>query len=167
MRVESGAHLTPKEYDMSSKVKVVRAWHDELYANPPSSVMGANAAYLSDDFQNLDQDGNVVMNKEAYSGFNQLIFAAFKDFKAMFSDLREEDGYVIMTFHFEGTHTDDLDMSAMGLGVIPASGKKIVWPEQSAKVTVEGDKIVQIEPYGGSGGAEDFLVPLGIAPSST
>ena len=85
MCVESGARLTPKEYDMSSKVKVVRAWHDELYANPPSSVMGANAAYLSDDFQNLDQDGNVVMNKEAYSGFNQLIFAAFKDFTAIFS----------------------------------------------------------------------------------
>jgi hypothetical protein len=40
--------------------------------------------------------------------------------------LREESDFVIMSGHFEGTHTSDLDLSAMDIGIIPASVKKIV-----------------------------------------
>ncbi len=67
-----------------------------------------------------------------------------------------------MTGHFEGTHTGDLDLSAMGLGVIPASGKKIVWPEASAKLTIEDGKIVRMEPYAGAAGLKAWLAALGI-----
>ena len=67
-----------------------------------------------------------------------------------------------MTGHFEGTHKADLDLSAIGAGVIPASGKRIVWPDESTKVMVEGDKIVRLEPYGDSGGMETFLAGLGV-----
>jgi|GEM_PF-2728094 hypothetical protein len=67
-----------------------------------------------------------------------------------------------MTGHFEGTHKADLDLSAIGAGVIPASGKKIVWPEVSVKITVEGDQIVREEAYGEGGGMEAFLAPLGV-----
>jgi hypothetical protein len=48
----------------------------------------------------------------------------------------------------------------LGAGVIPASGKKIVWPEVNVKVTVEGDKIVREEPYGEGGGIEAFVAGL-------
>jgi hypothetical protein len=65
-----------------------------------------------------------------------------------------------MTGHFEGTFKADLDLSALGAGVIPASGKKIVWPEVNVKVTVEGDKIVREEPYGEGGGIEAFVAGL-------
>jgi hypothetical protein len=124
--------------------------------------MEANMTYLSDDFQNLDQDGNVIMDKEAYIGMTQLLSAALKDFKAVYSDVREEGESVIVSYHFEGTHTSDLDLSAMGMGVVPASGKKIVWPEASSEFKIEGDKIVSIKPYGDSGGMESFLAPLGV-----
>jgi predicted ester cyclase len=128
--------------------------------------MEAHATYLSDDFQNVDKDDNVVMNKEGYIGMSHMLLASLPDFEFVRTALREEGDFVIMTGHFEGTHTGDLDLSAMGVGVIPASGKKIVWPEASAKLTVEGDKIARMEPYGDSGGMEAFLAPLGVKPPS-
>lgn len=151
---------------MSSKMDVYKAYYEESWANPPSSLIEANETYLSDDFRVPDKDGNVVMDKQSYIGMNQLMTTAFKDFKAVYSELREEDDSVIVSYHFEGTHTGDFDLSAMGLGVIPASGKRIIWPETSSKFKIKGDKIVSIEPYGDSGGMESFLAPFGVTLTS-
>ena len=151
---------------MSSK-DVYNAYYEASYANPPSSNVEAIVTYFSDDFQSLDKDGNVVMTKEAYTGMAQLLFAAFKDFKYVRSDLREEGDSVIVSGHFEGTHTGDFDLSAMGMGVIPASGQKIIWPETSNEFKFDGDKIVSIKPVGDSGGMEAFFAVLGVkAPAA-
>jgi predicted ester cyclase len=145
---------------MGSKVEIIRAWHDESWANPPSSMVEAAEKYFSDDYQGLDKDGNVMMDKAAYIGMTQLMMKAFPDFKGVVHDLSEDDGDVIMTFHWEGTHTGDFDLSAMGLGVIPASGKKAATPESKTRFTVEGGKIVGNQPI--SGGFEPFLASLGV-----
>jgi predicted ester cyclase len=167
LRTERGAHPLPKECKMSSKVDLYKAYYKAAWSNPPSSNIEAAKTYLSDDFQSLDKEGNVLMNKEAYLGMVQLLFAAFKDFTYVRGDVREEGDSVIVNGHFEGTHTGDFDMSAMGMGVIPASGKKIVWPEASNEFNIEGDKVVSIKPYGDSGGTEAFLSALGVkAPSA-
>ena len=142
---------------MTSKLDVVKAWTDV-----PSGDLEAEAAYLSDGFQFVDQGGNVVMNKEAWVGMGQLLLASFENWDYVVTDLRQEGDFVIMTGHFQGKHTADLDLSAMGMGVIPASGKEFVWPDESTKVMVEGDKIVRLEPYGDSGGMETFLAGLGV-----
>ena len=147
---------------MSSKLDVYKAYTEAAWANPPSSVMEASETYLSEDFQNFDKNGNVLGDKAAYIGMNQLIAAAFKDFKVVYSDVHEEGDNVIVSYHFEGTHAGDLDLSALGLGVIPASRKKIVWPEATNEFKIEGNKIVSIKPHGDSGGIEDFLEPLGV-----
>lgn len=147
---------------MGSTLDVFKAFIEAAWANPPASVLEANMAYLSDDFRSHDKDGNVQMNKEAYIGMTQLLMSSFKGFKAVYGDLREEGDSVIVDYHFEGTHTGDLDLSAMGLGVIPASGKKIVWPDATNVFKIAGGKIASIEPYGDSGGFEDFLAPLGV-----
>ena len=146
---------------MTSKLDVVKAWTDV-----PSGDVEAEAAYLSDGFQFVDQDGNVVMNKEAWVGMGQLLLASFENWDYVVTDLRQEGDFVIMTGHFQGKHTADLDLSAMGMGVIPASGKEFVWPDESTKVMVEGDKIVRLETYGDSGGMETFLAVLGVEPPS-
>jgi predicted ester cyclase len=152
---------------MSSKIDVYKAYYQASNTNPPSSYIEAIKTYFSDDFQNLDKDGDVLMNKEAYVGMIQLIFAAFKDFDYVLNGVREEGDSIIVNGHFEGTHTGDFDLSAMGMGVIPASGKKIVWPEASTEFNIEGDKIVRIKPYGDSGGTEAFFAALGVkAPSA-
>jgi predicted ester cyclase len=144
-----------QESDMTSNLDVIKAWRAV-----PSGDLEASAAYLSDDFQNVDKDGKVLMDKEGYIGMGHMLRASLPDFEFVHTALREEGDFVIMTGHFEGTLTGDLDMSTMGLGVIPASGNKIVWPEVSVKITVEGDKIAKEEPYGESGGMEAFLAPL-------
>jgi predicted ester cyclase len=152
---------------MSSKLDIVRTFIDAAWTNPPSSVMEANETYLSDDFQSLDKDGNTQMNKEAYVGMAHLFISAFTDFKWVRSVLRQEGDSVIMSGHFEGKHTGDFDLSAVGVGVIPASGNMIIWPEASVEYKVEGDKIVSEKAYGGASGMEALLAPLGVTLPST
>lgn len=149
---------------MTSKVDVVRTYHEEAYTNPPSSVIEAGEKYLSDDFQGLDKEGNVISDKAAFLGMTHLLFNAFKDFRGVVHDIEEKDGAILLKFHFEGTHTGDFDLSAMGLGVIPASGKRIVTPEAKSWFMVEGDQIVGTQPI--SGGMESLLAELGVAPPS-
>ncbi len=102
------------------------------------------------------------MDKEGYIGMSHMLHGSLPDFKFVRTGLREEGDHVIMTGHFEGTFENDLDMSAMGVGVIPASGKKIVWSEVNVTVMVEGDKIAGEKPYGEGGGLAAFLGPLGV-----
>ena len=148
---------------MISKMDFYKKYFEETWANPPASMVAANNKYLSDDFKNYDKDGKVLMDKKTYVGMAMLLAAAFKDIKGVYSSVREEGDNVIVTYHFEGTHTGPLDLSAMGLGVIPPSGKKIVWPDDMAAFEIRGDKIVSIRPYGPSGsGMEGFLEPLGV-----
>ena len=123
--------------------------------------------YMADDFQNLDKDGNVALTKDQLLGMTRMLGRSFTGYGFLCSDLRGEDDFVIMTGHFEGTHTGDLDLSTMGLGVIPASGKKVVWPEASAKLTIEGSKIVRMEPHAGAAGLRAWLAALGIDTPST
>ncbi len=113
---------------MSGNVDYLRAYFNKVWASgsTPEAAMGWARTHLSDDFQFLDKDGNVTMDRAGYIGFGHLLFASFNDMKLLYSDLREEGEDVRISGHWEGTFTGDLDLSAMGMGVIPASGKKIV-----------------------------------------
>ena len=142
---------------MTSKLDVVKA-----YADAAAISGGAIAVYLADDFHTIDKEGNVVLTKERFVGIGKMMLGSFPDFAFVTTSIHEEGGYVIFTGHNEGTHMSDLDLSSMGVGVVPASGKKIVWPEASMKLTVEGDKIVKMEPYGGAAGLQGFLSALGV-----
>ncbi len=140
---------------MTSNLDVVKAWTDM----PPGNLE-ESAAYLSDDFQNVDEEGNVILDKAGWIGMGQMLYGSLPDIKYVRTSLRQEGDLVIMTGHFEGTFEHDLDLSAMGAGVIPASGKKIVWPDTSSKFMVEGDKIIKEKPYGEGGSMEAFLAQL-------
>lgn len=153
-----------KETDMSNKLYVVSAYLKLLEA------MADNAedawAYLADDFKNIDKDGNVVLNRESFIGMSRMLLSSFPDLSFVKTGIREEDDYVVVSGHNEGTHINDIDLSAMGVGVVPASGKKIVWPEGNFKVTVADDKISTWGPYGDYGGAAAWLSALGVEPLS-
>lgn len=149
---------------MSSKIDVVRIWHEKSWSNPPSSLIEANEIYLSDDYQGLDKDGNNVTNKASMSALSQILSSSFEGFKGVVHDLQEEeDGSVTMTFHFEGKHTGDLDLSPIGLGVIPATGKSFLTPESKTKFIVEGDQVVGSQAI--SGGFDFVLGAIGAFPS--
>jgi predicted ester cyclase len=147
---------------MASKVDVVRSFINASWTNPPSSIIKANQAYLADNFQSLDKDGTPVMNKEAYINLASTLTSAFGDIKWVLHGLRQDGDGVIMSGHFEGTHTGEVDLSAMGLGVIKPTGKKIVWPEALVEYKVDGDKILSERAYGGASGLDAMLAPLGI-----
>lgn len=138
-----------------SKLDVVKAWTD---TNDLANI----EKYLSDDFRNISPKGQPQMDKKSYLGFASLLYAALPDMKYFRADLYEEGDYVIMKGHFEGTFENDLDLSAMGFGVIPANGKRVIWPESGAKVEVEGGKITSLESIGQSGEQSAFLAPLGV-----
>jgi predicted ester cyclase len=144
---------------MSSKLDFARAYTEVIGVGGDSDAI---EGFLSDDFQNFDKDGNVALTKEGLRNMGRMMQAAFTDYGFVLSELREEGDFIIMTGHFEGTHSGDLDLSAMGIGVIPARGKKIVWPKASAKLSIEGDKIVRMEPYAGAAGLKAFLAALGV-----
>jgi hypothetical protein len=144
---------------MNGKMEVAKAW---AAAVAPDFDIDAAANLLSDDFQNLDQDGNVALTKEGILNLGRMMKAAFNNYGFALTELSKELDYIIITGHNEGVHAADLDLSAMGLGILPASGKKIVWPEASAKLTIAGDKITRMEPYTGTAGLKAFLAALDI-----
>lgn len=152
---------------MSSNVDYLRVLFDETGAATPE----AEAAWesferqVSDDFQFLNKDGDVIMDKARYLGFMRLLSASFKDMKYVYSGFTEEGDYVTVRAHWEGTFTGDFDLSAMGMGVIPATGKKIIWPEESSKWKLEGDKVISIQNLT-SRGIGEFVAPLGVKPPS-
>ena len=90
----------------------------------------------------------------------RMLLASFPDYVWVTTDIREEGDYVILSGHNEGTLRRDLDLSAMGICIVHASGKKIVWPESSMKLSVKGGKIIQMEPYRGAAGLQGFLGAL-------
>lgn len=146
---------------MNSKMEVAKAWAAAVAPNADVDF-DAVANLLADDFQNLDQDGNVALTKDGILNLGRMMHAAFSGYGFVVSDLSAEGDHVIITGHNEGIHTADLDLSAMGLGILPATGKKIVWPEASAKLTIAGDKIKRLQPYAGPAGLKAFLSALGI-----
>ena len=144
---------------MSKKMEVAKAW---AAAVAPDIDIDAAANLLSDDFQNLDQDGKVALTKEGILNLGRMMKAAFTNYGFALTKLSEKAEYIIITGHNEGIHTADLDLRGMGLGILPASGRKIEWPEASAKLTISGDKITRLEPYTGTAGLKAFLSALGI-----
>jgi len=155
---------TKQDQRVTSKLDTAQAYVDLIGAG--GDWEKAFTDYMSDDFENLDEDGNVALTKDQLLGMTRMLVQSFTGYGWVSADLRAEDDYVIMTGHFEGTHISDLDLSAMGLGVIPASGKKIVWPEASAKLTIEGGRIVRMQPYAGAAGLKAWLAALGIETPS-
>jgi predicted ester cyclase len=147
---------------MGKNLDIYNAHQKLELTNPPASIFEANEKYLSDDFQILDMEGNMQMNKEAYMGMGALLYASFPDFKSVVHDVREEGDTVKVRSNFEGTFTGDLDLSAMGMGVIPASGKKIVWPEVATEWRFTGDQIASIGAMDENGGLGPFLAAVGV-----
>jgi hypothetical protein len=145
---------------MSNKLDVVNAYL-KLLGDMANNLEDA-WTYLADDFKNIDKDGNVVLNRESFIGMSRMLLASFPDVSFLKTGIREEDDYVVVSGHNEGTHMNDIDLSAMGVGIVSASGKKIVWPEASFKVTVTDDKISTWGPYGDYGGAAAWLSALGV-----
>ena len=120
--------------------------------------------YYTDDFQLTNAQGAPPSDRDATLAMGELMQSAMPDVRTVIEDIREEGDDVVLTSHWEGTFVNDFDLSAMGLGVAPATGKTVVFPTSTIRISFDGDKISRIhdpatDPNAGPAG---FFKALGV-----
>jgi hypothetical protein len=125
--------------------------------------MDLTGSYLADSYQFTDSIGSDPVNKEMWLGMGQLMQMAIPDIGYVIESIEEDGEDFLVTGHFTGTFTNDLDLSAMGMGVIPATGQPLSMPSSTSRVSFEGDKIVRNHDLdtGPDAGIAGFLKGLG------
>ena len=95
-----------------------------------------------------------------------MVQGSFPDIKVVIDDIHTDGNSVILAIHFKATFTHPLDLSVLGLGVIPATGAPVKFLINTNRFSFEGDKIermynMDIGPYTGvSGFLKDVSVPI-------
>jgi predicted ester cyclase len=124
------------------------------------------ASYLSDDFQFSGPVPEPVGAAE-WLGISTVFQVAFPDINYNLRVVSVEGNVVKTTSQIKGTHTGDLDLSMLGMGVIPPTGKSFSLPEESGEATVEGGEVTSIHIHSGEGsGIMGILGQLGLKPPS-
>ena len=138
-----------------NRIDIVKAAFD--FDNPDS------ASLLSDDFQSTDAVGGPPMDRSMWIGMGQIMRASIPDASYIIEDIREEGDGVTVTGRFSGTFVNDFDLSAMGMGVIPATGAAVDFPDSTSQVSFNGDKISRVHDpdTGPNAGMQGFLKALG------
>jgi len=92
-------------------------------------------------------------DRAEWLGVSASLKAAFPDLDYQFKIESVNGNVVNITAQLKGTHKGNLDLAAMGMGVVPATNKSFVAAQEHGKVTVQGDKIKSLanEPTEGAG----------------
>jgi len=77
----------------------------------------------------------------AWMGMSTSLKAAFPDLNYQFKIESVDGNTVHISGELKGTHTGSLDLSAMGMGVIPATNKPFAAAHEHGKVTVQDGKV--------------------------
>lgn len=127
-----------------------------------SMDMDTVGSYLTDDFT-FSGPVPEPISGEQWLGLQRQMSAAFPDWSFNLSDVQVTGNVARTTHQITGTHTGDLDLSAMGLPVVPATGKAIKLPVEHADLTVEGGKVVRLHAdVPADGGVPGLLQQLGV-----
>lgn len=126
--------------------------------------LDAVAGYLSDDFQFSGPTPEPV-GKGPYIGLTKAMLAAFPDINYNARATSVEGDVIKTTSQLTGTHTADLDLTPMGMGVIPPTGKSFSNPVEAGEMRVKDGKVVswEIERTEG-GGLVGILAQIGVQP---
>jgi predicted ester cyclase len=96
--------------------------------------------YLTEDFQ-FSGPVPKPLNPDEWIGISTVLRTAFPDLQYQFK-LEGMSGNVVQgSAELSGTHKGELDLSMMGLGVIPATGKSFHAAREHVEITLRGDKI--------------------------
>jgi nicotinamidase-related amidase len=120
--------------------------------------------YYTDDFQFTNAQGGPPLDRDATLAMSQLMQSAMPDIRTVIEDIREEGDDVVITSHWEGTFVNDFDLSVLGLGVTSATGKAVVLPTSTVRISFDGDKISTIHDpaTGPDAGTAGFVKALGV-----
>jgi predicted ester cyclase len=121
-------------------------------------------SHHSDDFQVTLAPGGPPMDLDSWLAMEKTFRSAFPDGSVVMEDIREEGDDVVITHHLSGTFTNDFDLSTMGLGVVPATGKVVNFPSTTERVSFDGDEIsrADILDTGPDVGVAGVLKALGV-----
>lgn len=119
--------------------------------------------HLAEKFQGTDSVGGAPLDKASWVGMGDMMKGSFPDINYVIEDIREQGDDLIVAGRFSGTFTNDFDASALGLSVIPATGKTVDFATSNQTISFEGDKISKIHntDTGADAGLGGFLKALG------
>jgi hypothetical protein len=139
--------------------EVVAAFYDALSTSGPEAA----AAYLADDLT-IEQPGAPVQGREQWLAMQRMWRAGFPDVTITFAVESVDRDVVRGRTHATGTLTGDLDLSALGLGIVTATGQ-VVTVETPLAWVVEGEKLVSATAAPEEGtGVQGLLAQLGLTP---
>jgi hypothetical protein len=129
--------LSKKEIDTMNKIEFVRMVTD--FSKP------LQKDYYTEDFQFTSaQEGAAPSGRDQNLAMGQLMQSAMPDIKTVIEDIREDGDDVVLTSHWEGTFLNDFDLSAMGMGIVPATGKAVVFPTSTIRISFDDGQISKI-----------------------
>lgn len=120
------------------------------------------ATFLTDDFQFFGATPQPLDARE-WLGLSMMLKAAFPDLDYHFEVEEREGEKVFVSSHFTGTHTGDLDLTSMGLGVLPPTGISFSTARTKSWAVIRDGKIaaIHLQPVEGSG-LPGILQQLGV-----
>lgn len=122
--------------------------------------------FYANDFQVTFENGIHPLDLATWLEMGIMVQGSFPDIKVVIDDIHTDGNSVILAIHFKATFTHPLDLSVLGLGVIPATGAPVKFLINTNRFSFEGDKIermynMDIGPYTGvSGFLKDVSVPI-------
>jgi len=103
----------------------------------------------------------------AWLGMSASLKAAFPNLNYQFKIEGADGNTVNISAELKGTHSAALDLTAMGMGVIPATNKSFAAAHEHGKATVQDGKIKSWEMEGNKdAGLMAILGQLGVKPPS-
>lgn len=143
-----------------SVTQTVQAFIDAFQAGDFDSAK----SLLSDDFQ-FSGPVPEPMNGQQWMGIASIMKAAFPDINYNLNVLGAEGNKVRISTQLTGTHTGEFDLSMMGMGVIPATGKAISNAKEEGELTVVGGKLTSWKsPPTEGAGLPALLAQIGVKP---
>jgi predicted ester cyclase len=143
----------------------VREQAEDLQQAINTGDLDTVATYLADDFQFSGPIPEPVGAQE-WLGLLRVLRGAFPDLQFNFRILSVEGNVVRAANQLTGMHTGELDLSFMGLGVIPPTGKSFSNPVEEVEGVWDGDQLVSTHVHSQEGGGlMGILTQLGVGPA--
>jgi predicted ester cyclase len=124
----------------------------------------AASALMTDDFT-FDGPVPQPIDRDGFLGLSKAMAAAMPDWSYQAHDFAEDGDAVTCTVNVGGTHTETLDLAAMGITGVPASGKSARNPDEKITLTIRGDKVAKLHAdVPPDGGVAGVLTQIGVTP---